>query len=83
MVMTLHLLGDSTGIGRLIILRPFFKGSGKGMKLTTIDGSREAHDCRTIDPARAMGTDRNWADAIHYLRWEEELGKKYETQHAV
>jgi 3-mercaptopyruvate sulfurtransferase SseA len=26
----------------------------------------------------AMGTDRNWADAIHYLRWEEELGKKYE-----
>jgi rhodanese-related sulfurtransferase len=29
----------------------------------------------------AMGTDRNWADAIHYLRWEEELGKKYATQH--
>jgi rhodanese-related sulfurtransferase len=28
----------------------------------------------------AMGTDRNWADAIHYLRWEEELGKKYETE---
>ena len=26
-----------------------------------------------------MGTDRNWADAMHYLRWEEELGKKYET----
>ena len=30
----------------------------------------------------AMGTDRNWADAMHYLRWEEELGKKYETPHA-
>ena len=30
----------------------------------------------------AMGTDRNWADAMHYLRWEEELGKKYATQHA-
>src|SRR5262245_34840808 len=29
----------------------------------------------------AMGTDRNWADAMHYLRWEEELGKKYEAQH--
>lgn len=29
----------------------------------------------------SMGTDRNWADAIHYLRWEEELGKKYETSH--
>ncbi len=29
----------------------------------------------------AMGTDRNWADAMHYLRWEEELGKKYETHH--
>jgi rhodanese-related sulfurtransferase len=29
-----------------------------------------------------MGTDRNWANAIHYLRWEEELGKKYETRHA-
>jgi rhodanese-related sulfurtransferase len=28
----------------------------------------------------AMGTDRNWADAIHYLRWEEELGKKYEKE---
>jgi rhodanese-related sulfurtransferase len=24
-----------------------------------------------------MGTDRTWADAIHYLQWEEELGKKY------
>jgi 3-mercaptopyruvate sulfurtransferase SseA len=24
-----------------------------------------------------MGTDRNWADAMHYLRWEEELGHKY------
>lgn len=24
-----------------------------------------------------MGIDRNWADAMHYLRWEEELGKKY------
>jgi len=30
----------------------------------------------------ALGTDRNWADAMHYLRWEEELGKKYETPHA-
>jgi 3-mercaptopyruvate sulfurtransferase SseA len=30
----------------------------------------------------AMGTDRNWADAMHYLRWEEDLGKKYEAQHA-
>ncbi len=29
-----------------------------------------------------MGTDRNWADAMHYLRWEEELGKKYESHHA-
>jgi len=29
----------------------------------------------------AMGTDRTWADAIHYLRWEEELGKKYEALH--
>jgi rhodanese-related sulfurtransferase len=29
----------------------------------------------------SMGTDRNWADAMHYLRWEEELGKKYATQH--
>jgi rhodanese-related sulfurtransferase len=28
-----------------------------------------------------MGTDRTWADAIHYLQWEEELGKKYETAH--
>src|SRR6266852_9090323 len=26
-----------------------------------------------------MGTDRTWAEAIQYLRWEEELGKKYET----
>jgi len=26
-----------------------------------------------------MGTDRTWAEAIEYLRWEEELGKKYET----
>lgn len=26
-----------------------------------------------------MGIDRNWADAMHYLRWEEELGKKYAT----
>jgi hypothetical protein len=24
-----------------------------------------------------MGVERNWADAIHYLRWEEELGHKY------
>jgi hypothetical protein len=31
---------------------------------------------------RAMGTVRNWADAMHYLRWEEELGKKYAAQHA-
>jgi len=30
----------------------------------------------------ALGTERNWADAMHYLRWEEELGKKYETPHA-
>jgi rhodanese-related sulfurtransferase len=30
----------------------------------------------------SMGTDRNWADAIHYLRWEEELGKKYDPSHA-
>jgi 3-mercaptopyruvate sulfurtransferase SseA len=29
-----------------------------------------------------IGTDRNWADAMHYLRWEEELGKKYGTHHA-
>jgi rhodanese-related sulfurtransferase len=28
-----------------------------------------------------MGTDRTWAEAIHYLQWEEELGKKYETSH--
>jgi rhodanese-related sulfurtransferase len=26
-----------------------------------------------------MGPERNWADAIEYLRWEEELGRKYET----
>ena len=26
-----------------------------------------------------MGTDRTWADAIHYLQWEEELGMKYAT----
>ncbi len=24
-----------------------------------------------------MGTDRTWAEAIQYLRWEEELGRKY------
>jgi rhodanese-related sulfurtransferase len=30
----------------------------------------------------AMGTDRNWADAMHYLRWEEDLGKKYTAQQA-
>jgi rhodanese-related sulfurtransferase len=30
----------------------------------------------------AMGTDRNWADAMYYLRWEEDLGKKYAAQHA-
>jgi len=29
-----------------------------------------------------MGTDRNWADAMHYLRWEEELDKKYAPQQA-
>jgi 3-mercaptopyruvate sulfurtransferase SseA len=27
----------------------------------------------------AMGTDRHWADAMYYLRWEEELGQKYAT----
>jgi len=26
-----------------------------------------------------MGIDRNWADAMHYLRWEEALGEKYAT----
>lgn len=30
----------------------------------------------------SMGTDRNWADAMHYLRWEEDLGHKYATPHA-
>lgn len=34
------------------------------------------------DDVLLMGTDRNWSDAIHYLQWEEELGKKYETPHA-
>jgi rhodanese-related sulfurtransferase len=29
-----------------------------------------------------MGVERNWADAIHYLRWEEELGHKYEPRQA-
>ena len=29
----------------------------------------------------SMGIDRTWADAINYLRWEEELGKKYEAPH--
>lgn len=29
-----------------------------------------------------MGTDRNWADAMHYLRWEEDLGQKYAAPHA-
>ena len=29
-----------------------------------------------------MGIDRNWADAMHYLRWEEALGKKYAAPHA-
>ena len=29
-----------------------------------------------------MGVERNWADAIHYLRWEEELGHKYEPHQA-
>lgn len=28
----------------------------------------------------AMGVDRNWADAMHYLRWEEDLGHKYATR---
>ena len=28
----------------------------------------------------AMGVSRNWADAIQYLRWEEELGHKYEPR---
>ncbi len=27
-----------------------------------------------------MGIDRNWADAMLYLRWEEELGEKYEPK---
>ncbi len=27
-----------------------------------------------------MGIDRNWADAMYYLRWEEELGEKYEPK---
>ena len=26
------------------------------------------------------GTDRTYADMMQYLRWEEELGKKYETR---
>lgn len=29
-----------------------------------------------------MGVERNWADAIQYLRWEEELGHKYEPRQA-
>jgi 3-mercaptopyruvate sulfurtransferase SseA len=29
-----------------------------------------------------MGVERNWADAIHYLRWEEELGHKYAPRQA-
>ncbi len=29
-----------------------------------------------------MGVERNWADAIHYLRWEEEWGHKYEPRQA-
>jgi hypothetical protein len=30
----------------------------------------------------AMGVERNWADAIQYLRWEEELGHKYQPRQA-
>ena len=30
----------------------------------------------------AMGTEHNWTEAMHYLHWEEELGKKYEPPHA-
>ncbi len=30
------------------------------------------------DDVLAMGTDRNWGGAMQYLRWEEELGHKYE-----
>src|SRR5262249_40066361 len=30
----------------------------------------------------AMGTDRNSADAMHYLRWEDELGQQYAPQPA-
>lgn len=31
----------------------------------------------------AFGTERNWAEAINYLRWEEELGRKYEPGSVV
>ena len=34
---------------------------------------------RPPDDVLPMGTDRNWADAIQYLRWEEDLGKECET----
>jgi len=37
---------------------------------------------RPPDDVVAMGTDRNWADAINYLGWEEDLSKQYEPQHA-
>ena len=31
------------------------------------------------DDMAPFDIERNWAEAINYLRWEEELGKKYET----
>ena len=27
----------------------------------------------------SLSTDRNWAEAIDYLRWEKELGHKYQA----
>jgi hypothetical protein len=30
----------------------------------------------------AVGGERNWADAMHYLRWEEDLGQKYAAPQA-
>jgi hypothetical protein len=30
------------------------------------------------DDMVAFGSERNFAEAINYLRWEEELGRKYE-----
>lgn len=35
---------------------------------------------RPPDDVVVMGPDRGTADMIHYLRWEEELGRKYATQ---